>query len=71
MAERITKKTLLAIWAGFAATIVAGGYFVYFDVLGIGSSYQRSPGEAQLSLLLFGFGVYVLALAVYDLLMHR
>ena len=56
---------IMIVWSAFIGIMILGGYAVYFQVLGVGTAYARSGTEAQLSLMLFVFGIYLLALIVH------
>ena len=68
MLYRSQNVRIMIVWSAFIGIMILGGYAVYFQVLGIGQSYARSATEAQLSLMLFVFGIYLLALIVHGYL---
>jgi hypothetical protein len=62
---------IMIVWSAFIGIMILGGYAVYYQVLGIGQSYVRGATEAQLSLMLFVFGIYLLALIVHGYLTNQ
>ena len=65
MLYRSQNVRIMIVWSAFIGVMILGGYAVYFQVLGVGQSYARSATEAQISLMLFVFGIYLLALSLY------
>jgi len=71
MPYRSQNVRIMIIWSAFVGIMILGGYAVYYQVLGVGQTYARSPIEAQLSVMLFVFGIYLLALIVHGYLTHQ
>ena len=60
------------LWSFFVGIMILGGYAVYYQVLGLGQTYQHPQIDAELSATLFVFGIYLLALVLHGYLFdHR
>ncbi|HXQ93082.1 MAG TPA: hypothetical protein VN739_08750 [Nitrososphaerales archaeon] len=62
---------IIILWSFFVGVMILGGYAVYYQVLGIGQTYQHPQIDAELSTMLFVFGIYLLALVLHGYLINQ
>ncbi len=62
---------IIILWSFFVGVMIIGGYFVYYQVLGLGQTYQHPQIDAELSAMLFVFGIYLLALVLHGYLINE
>ncbi|MDA4130983.1 MAG: hypothetical protein OK457_09450 [Thaumarchaeota archaeon] len=71
MLYRSQNVRITIVWSAFIGIMILGGYAVYYQVLGISQPYSRSSTEAQLAVMLFVFGIYLLALVVHGQISNK
>jgi hypothetical protein len=62
---------IVILWSFLVGIMILGGYAVYYQVLGIGQTYQHAQIDAELSAMLFVFGIYLLALLLHGYLFDQ
>ena len=62
---------IVILWSFFLGVMILGGYAVYYQVLGLGQTYQHTQIEAELAAMLFVFGIYLLALVLHGYLFNQ
>ena len=62
---------IVILWSFLVGVMILGGYVVYHQVLGIGQAYQHPQIDAELSAMLFVFGIYLLALLLHGYLFNQ